>query len=40
MNPEGKLCKNAADFYGGPFFSDQGEFIRKDLIPVDRNLSA
>jgi serine/threonine-protein kinase SRPK3 len=38
MNPEGKLCNNATDFYGGPFFSDRGEFIRKDLIPVDRNL--
>lgn len=24
-NHEGKLCNNAADFFGGPFFSDDGK---------------
>ncbi|KAI1154449.1 putative serine/threonine-protein kinase [Nemania diffusa] len=38
-NHEGKLCNNAADFFGGPFFSDDGEFVRNDLIPFERNLS-
>ncbi|KAK4990725.1 hypothetical protein LTR66_006728 [Elasticomyces elasticus] len=38
-NPEGKLCNSAAGFFGGPFFSDDGEFVRKDLISFARNLS-
>lgn len=25
LNAEGKLCDNVADYYGGPFFSDDGE---------------
>jgi len=24
-NCEGKLCNNAAEFFGGPFFSDNGK---------------
>jgi serine/threonine-protein kinase SRPK3 len=24
LNPEGRLCSNAAEFYGGPFFIDNG----------------
>ncbi|TKA70545.1 hypothetical protein B0A49_05806, partial [Cryomyces minteri] len=35
---EGKLCERASDFYGGPFFDSEGEFMHKDLIPGDRNL--
>ncbi|PNY23331.1 Protein kinase-like domain protein, partial [Tolypocladium capitatum] len=38
LNPEGKLSSNAAEFYGGPFFTDDGTFIRNDLIPKGRNL--
>ncbi|KAK4999465.1 hypothetical protein LTR66_001522 [Elasticomyces elasticus] len=38
-NQEGKLCNSAAGFFGGPFFSDDGEFVRKDLISFERNLS-
>ncbi|KAL2355760.1 kinase-like domain-containing protein [Cryomyces antarcticus] len=38
-NHEGKLCNNAADFFSGPFFSNDGEFVRKGLIPFKRNLS-
>ncbi|KAL9624942.1 MAG: hypothetical protein Q9160_000989 [Pyrenula sp. 1 TL-2023] len=39
-NYHGTLCNNAADFFGGPFFSDDGAFIRKDLVPLSgRNLS-
>lgn len=26
MNPHGQLCDNVADFYGGPFFTDDGRF--------------
>jgi serine/threonine-protein kinase SRPK3 len=29
-NLEGKLCSNAAEFYGGPFFDDNGAF--EDII--------
>ncbi|AEO55569.1 hypothetical protein MYCTH_89426 [Thermothelomyces thermophilus ATCC 42464] len=32
INPQGKPCKTVAEFWGGPFFDDSGEFIRKDLI--------
>ncbi|KAH9212271.1 kinase-like domain-containing protein [Leptodontidium sp. 2 PMI_412] len=35
LNPEGKSCRNAFQYFGGPFFDDNGEFIRKDLIPQD-----
>ncbi|KAK3065179.1 hypothetical protein LTS18_007065 [Coniosporium uncinatum] len=38
-NHEGRLCNNAVDFFGGPFFSDDGEFMRRDLISLKRNLS-
>ena len=27
-NDEGKLCNNAADFFGGPFFSDDGKLTQ------------
>ncbi|POR38204.1 Kinase domain-containing protein [Tolypocladium paradoxum] len=35
-NREGKLCGNAAEYFGGPFFADNGEFVQKDLIPLSR----
>ncbi|KAK0110375.1 hypothetical protein ONS96_001990 [Cadophora gregata f. sp. sojae] len=37
LNPEGRLCNNAAEFYGGPFFDDNGTFVRQDLIPCTRS---
>ncbi|EPE36816.1 Protein kinase-like (PK-like) [Glarea lozoyensis ATCC 20868] len=37
-NPEGKLCNNAADFFGGPFFTKEREFMGHDLIAA-RNLA-
>ncbi|KAF1817290.1 kinase-like protein [Eremomyces bilateralis CBS 781.70] len=37
QNPEGKLCKNVAEFFGGPFYSsDAGEFLHDSLIPSQR----
>ncbi|KID93606.1 Protein kinase-like domain protein, partial [Metarhizium majus ARSEF 297] len=39
-NARGELSSNAAEFYGGPFFTDQGEFIRNDLVPYTRSLQS
>ncbi|KAK7423335.1 hypothetical protein QQX98_001126 [Neonectria punicea] len=36
LNAEGKLCDNVADFYGGPFFSDDGKFLYDDLVTGTR----
>ncbi|KLJ08631.1 hypothetical protein EMPG_15920 [Blastomyces silverae] len=33
----GELCKNAGEFYGGPFFGKDGKFLYEGLIP-DRRL--
>ncbi|KUJ14194.1 CMGC protein kinase [Mollisia scopiformis] len=33
-NLEGKLCQTAREYYGGPFFNSEGEFMHKDLIPI------
>ena len=33
-NSEGKLSQTAREYYGGPFFSSDGEFMYKDLIPT------
>ncbi|KAG6006485.1 hypothetical protein E4U21_007029 [Claviceps maximensis] len=38
LNPKGRLCSNAAEFYGGPFFSEDGAFLTSDLIPKGRCL--
>jgi serine/threonine protein kinase len=37
-NSEGKLCQTAREYYGGPFFNSEGEFMHKDLIPTDVKL--
>ncbi|KAH6712576.1 CMGC protein kinase [Leptodontidium sp. MPI-SDFR-AT-0119] len=37
-NPEGKLSQTARDYYGGPFFNSEGEFMHKDLIPTGVSL--
>ena len=37
-NSEGKLCQTAREYYGGPFFNSEAEFIHKDLIPTDVRL--
>jgi serine/threonine protein kinase len=34
-NSEGKLCQTAREYYGGPFFNSEGEFMHKELIPTD-----
>ncbi|WEW61364.1 hypothetical protein PRK78_006854 [Emydomyces testavorans] len=36
-NEEGKLCKNTQEYFGGPFFDQEGKFLHDDLIP-DRKL--
>jgi hypothetical protein len=36
--PDGKMCKKVQDYFGGPFFSDEGEFLQPDLIPTDLKL--
>ncbi|KAL9099213.1 MAG: hypothetical protein Q9163_005256 [Psora crenata] len=38
-NPEGKLCGSANEYYGGPFFDSQGEFMHRNLIPDGINLA-
>ncbi|POR33931.1 Protein kinase-like domain protein [Tolypocladium paradoxum] len=40
LNPEGRLSSNAAEFYGGPFFTDDSTFTRNDLIHTGRNLES
>ncbi|KAL4940228.1 hypothetical protein BDV06DRAFT_197124 [Aspergillus oleicola] len=32
-NEMGELCNNAREFFGGPFFSEDGEFSYPDLVP-------
>ncbi|KAL5361430.1 protein kinase [Aspergillus floccosus] len=32
-NDSGKLCNNAQEFFGGPFFDAEGEFRHNELIP-------
>ncbi|KAF2970548.1 hypothetical protein GQX73_g3030 [Xylaria multiplex] len=36
FNSSSKLCGNAAEFYGGPFFTDDGTFIGNQLVPHTR----
>ncbi|KAJ9198984.1 hypothetical protein DTO021D3_8558 [Paecilomyces variotii] len=33
-----KLCHTAREYFGGPFFNSEGEFMHKDLIPTDVSL--
>jgi serine/threonine protein kinase len=35
---EGRLSQTAREFFGGPFFYPDGEFMDKDLIPTDVRL--
>ena len=37
-NSEGKLCQTAREYYGGPFFNSEGEFIHMDIVPTDVRL--
>jgi serine/threonine-protein kinase SRPK3 len=37
-NDKGDLCSNALEYYGGPFFTDAGQFTRNDAIPFSRSL--
>ena len=37
-NSEGKLCQTAREYYGGPFFNSEAEFMHKDLIPTETRL--
>ncbi|KAG8413793.1 hypothetical protein J3458_012286 [Metarhizium acridum] len=39
-NARGELCSNAAEFYGGPFFTNEGEFVRNELVPYTRSLQS
>ncbi|OAA38559.1 protein kinase domain-containing protein [Metarhizium rileyi] len=40
MNPNGRLSSNAAEYFGGPFFTDDGIFIRNDLVSQARSLES
>ncbi|KAK0111542.1 hypothetical protein ONS95_001895 [Cadophora gregata] len=37
-NSEGRLCWTAREYYGGPFFNTEGDFMYKELIPVGISL--
>ncbi|MCJ1253125.1 hypothetical protein MMC24_000932 [Lignoscripta atroalba] len=37
-NSEGKFCQTAREYYGGPFFNSEGEFLHKGLVPTDVRL--
>ena len=32
QNPEGKLCTKASEFYGGPFFDENGRWHKFALV--------
>ncbi|KZF23536.1 kinase domain protein [Xylona heveae TC161] len=32
----GELCSNAREFFGGPFFDEEGQFLYTDLVPARR----
>ncbi|KAI0403311.1 putative serine/threonine-protein kinase [Xylaria palmicola] len=36
LNPKGQLSGSAAEFFGGPFFTDDGTFIGDHLVPHTR----
>jgi serine/threonine protein kinase len=38
LNSEGKICRTAREYYGGPFFNSEGEFMYRGLIPTDLKL--
>ncbi|KAG6124148.1 hypothetical protein E4U38_000479 [Claviceps purpurea] len=38
MNPKGKECGTMNEYWGGPFFDDEGCMIRKDLIKEGKML--
>ncbi len=35
INDDDQECDTPQDYFGGPFFSDDGEFLLKDLVPED-----
>ncbi|KAJ9129998.1 Kinase domain-containing protein [Pleurostoma richardsiae] len=37
-NAQGKFCSNASEYFGGPFFTESGKFVREELIPYSRTL--
>ncbi|GKZ64238.1 hypothetical protein AnigIFM50267_003701 [Aspergillus niger] len=37
-SPNGKLCNSPAEWFGGPFFDENGEFLHKHLIPENQTL--
>ncbi|RAH55947.1 kinase domain-containing protein [Aspergillus piperis CBS 112811] len=37
-NPDGKLCNSPAEWFDGPFFDENGEFLHKHLIPENQTL--
>jgi serine/threonine protein kinase len=37
-NPEGKLSQTTREYFGGLFFTSDGEFMHKGLIPSDVSL--
>ena len=34
-NSKGKLCQTAREYYGGPFFDSEDNFMHENLIPTD-----
>jgi serine/threonine-protein kinase SRPK3 len=39
VNQQGKACKTMNEFWGGPFFDEQGQILRKDLVRGGRRLA-
>lgn len=39
MNQKGKECETMNEFWGGPFFDEDGCIVRKDLIEEGKELS-
>ncbi|KAI5466765.1 kinase-like domain-containing protein [Mariannaea sp. PMI_226] len=36
LNGQGKLCNTVVDYFGGPFFSDDGMFLHQELVAKAR----
>ncbi|EFR00913.1 CMGC protein kinase [Nannizzia gypsea CBS 118893] len=36
VREDGQLCGNSREYFGGPFFDDNGNFLHEDLIPDRR----
>lgn len=39
INDDGQECDTPLDYFGGPFFGEDGEFLLKEFVPEDRDFN-